>query len=130
MAEITDWDADIIFVEEPSLGARLTFSIEPDGTSRVGSSNGTLFFALSVDYIVSFVAFFADSFLLIELLASSLNFTTNSVFIEVVSIGAFDAGVFEPDFAAKVIIELSQESGVTQLLRSKFHGLSCDASYE
>jgi hypothetical protein len=66
--------------------------------------------------LVTFIASFADSFLEVELLTSTLNFTANSIFIEIVSLGAFDTGVSTPDSAAEIVIKLGEKSGVVELL--------------
>ena len=81
-------------------------AIDPDSASGEGSFVDINSFASAIYYIVAFVAFFADAFLEVKLLTGSLNFAANSIFIKVVSVGAFNAGVDAPDFAAEVIIEL------------------------
>ena len=114
-AEVTNGNADIIFIEVPSLWACLADAIGPDSTSNIAGLIIVNSFATSVDYWIALIAFFADSFLEVELLASALNFTANSIFVEIISIGAFDAGITAPDSAPEIVIELGEECGVVKL---------------
>ena len=66
--------------------------------------------------MVPFVALLTDAFLKVELLAFTLNLAADSVLIEIVVLRALDAGVLVPDSAAEVVIELSEERGVVELL--------------
>lgn len=84
----------------------MTLAINPEGASGEGNVVNVDSFAFAIDDLVSFVASFANAFLKIELLASSLNFATYSVFIKVVSVRAFDTRVAAPDSASEIIIEL------------------------
>ena len=87
-------------------------SIGPHGTSDIGGGTDVDFFAFAVDYLISFITFFANSFLLVKLKAFTLNFTAHSVFIEIISWRAFDTRVVVPDSASEVIIELDKEGRV------------------
>lgn len=115
-AEIADGDADTFGVGVPSFGALGAGSVNPDGASDVGGGVDIGLFAFAVDDLVSFVALLTDAFLKIELLAFTLNLAADSVLIEIVVLRALDAGVLVPDSAAEVVIELSEERGVVELL--------------
>ena len=115
-AEIADGHTDSFSVGVPSLGALGTGTINPDGASDVGGSVDIGLFALAVDDLVSLVALFTDAFLEVELLTFSLDFAADSVLIEIVVLGALDAGVFIPDSATKVVIKLYEESRIIELL--------------
>ena len=115
-AEIADLDTDFLSVGVPSLGALGTDTIGPDGASDVGGSVDIGLFALAIDDLISLVALFTDAFLEVELLAFSLDFAADSVLIEIVVLGALDAGVIIPDPAAKVVIKLYEESRIVELL--------------
>ena len=115
-AEIADGHTDSFSVGVPSLGALGTGTIDPDGASDVGGSVDIGLFAFAVDDLVPFVALLTDAFLKVELLTFSLDFAADSVLIEIVVLGALDAGVFIPDSAAKVVIKLYEESRIVELL--------------
>ena len=54
-------------------------------------------------------------------MASALNFTANSIFVEIVSIGTFDTGITAPDSAPEIVIELGEECGVVKLFLTELH---------
>jgi hypothetical protein len=71
-------------------------------------------YAFAVRDNVAFVALLADSLLRIELLASTLNFAANSIFIEEEPIGALKTRVLTPDFTAEIVVQLCEQSGIVE----------------
>ena len=61
------------------------------------------------------------------MLAVSLDFTADSILIEIISFGALDTGVATPDPAAEIVIELGEECGVVELFLGELH-LLCGGS--
>ena len=126
--EITNRNAGVILIEVPSLWTCLAYTISPEGTSNITCLIIVDSFASSVYYWVSLIAFFADSFLEIELLAGTLDLTANSIFVEIVSIGTFDTGITAPDSAPDIVIELGEECGVVELFLAQLHLLCWDSA--
>lgn len=127
--EVTYWYTDTISIEVPSLGAWLANSIWPDSTTNIASLVIINSLASSINYWISFITLFTDSFLEVELLASTLYFTANSIFVEIISIRALNAGITAPDSTSEIIIELGEESGVVELLLTKLHLLCGNGAY-
>lgn len=94
------------------MGAGTVF---PDCAADVISCVFVLLLAFAIDDLVAFVALLADSLLGIELLAGLLDLAADAVFVEVEPIRALKAGIFTPDFAAEVIVELGEEGGILKL---------------
>lgn len=98
VALITDEVADSVF-HKPSLRAGYAGISVPSGTSGVLSSE----FAAVVHDSVALIAGKADSLSSIELAAERRSLATDSMFVEVVSLGAFGTLVLDPGFAAVVV---------------------------
>ncbi len=90
-------------------------SVIPYCASNVISSAFVLLSAFSIDDKVAFIALLADSFLGIELFAGLLDLTADAIFVEIEPIGALETRIFAPDFAAEVVVELCEESGILKL---------------
>jgi hypothetical protein len=69
-------------IEKPSERALGADSLTPQSASNIGSSCCILLYAFAVYDNVAFVALLTDSLLRIELLAGTLYFAANSIFIE------------------------------------------------
>ena len=128
-AKIADGDTNIVGIEIPSFGALCTNTRNPDSASNVGGSGGIGLVACAVDDLVALIALLTDTLLEIELLACSLDLTADTVFIEIVVLGALDTRVTIPDPAAKVVIKLYKESGIAQLRLGELE-LLCGRTYE
>jgi hypothetical protein len=63
---------------------------------------------------IAFVALLTDSLLRIELLAGTLNFAANSIFIEEEPFGALKTGILAPNFTAKIVVELCEKGGIIE----------------
>lgn len=118
-AEIANSGANLGGVEKPSLGALNTDSVTPDSAADVVRCGGINLLALAINDGVSSIALLADALLGIELLAGTLNLAANSIFIEEEPIGAFQAGILTPHLATEVVVKLSHESGIVELLSTK-----------
>lgn len=71
--------------------------------------------AFAIDDEVSLITLLAESLLGIELFAGLLDLAADAVFVEVEPIGALKAGIFAPDLAAEVVVELGEECGILKL---------------
>ena len=96
---ITNWCANSIGVEEPSLRALNASVSVPLGASTILSSE----LASSIDDGVALIASLAHSFSLIELAAEITDLAADSVLIERIPVGAFQALILGPGLASVVI---------------------------
>jgi hypothetical protein len=129
-AEVADFNTHFVSIEVPSLWALAAHSVFPLGASNFVWCAFIDFSAFAIDNWVSLIAFLADSFFGIELFACTLDFAADSVFIEVVSVGALDAGVLTPNFTAKIVVELGKKSFVIELVSRELVILCDSLPYE
>jgi hypothetical protein len=70
---------------------------------------------LSIDDEIALIALLADTLLGVELLAGELDFAADTLFVEEEPVGALEARVGTPYFAAKVVIKLGKECSIVEL---------------
>lgn len=98
-AEIADWGADSIGVEEPPLRALDAGVSVPLGTSIVLGCE----LAGAIDNGIALIAGLADSLSLIELAAEIADLAADSILIERIPIGAFETLILGPGLASIII---------------------------
>lgn len=122
VAEVIHRSADTFRSEIPSFRALDTDSGIPTlATSLVGvdeiDSNTD-----SINNTIALIAGFADTFLPVENSALGLYFTADSIFIEVIVIGALGANSILPSFASKVVIYDGQKLRIISEVRTNVLG--------
>jgi hypothetical protein len=129
-AEIGDGGANLLGIEEPSLGALGADSVVPEGASDISSGGLVDLGALTIDDGIPLVALLADTFLNVELLAGALHLTADSVFIEEETLRTLQAGGLTPHLAAEVVVELGQQGGVLELFLGQLQVLCKGLSHQ